>query len=126
KAEEPQAGSLRSSVAATPCVAQDANAAQNETHPSLFVQEPPAPPPNKTVTQLVFEFSKTGEMKFIGHLDLQHLLIRAARRANIFVAYTEGFNPCPKLSLALSLALYNEGLAEMAEIELSEEISAED
>ncbi|HEY9791536.1 MAG TPA: TIGR03960 family B12-binding radical SAM protein [Candidatus Obscuribacterales bacterium] len=126
KAEEPQAGSLRSSVAATPCVAQDANAAQNETHPSLFVQEPPAPPPNKTVTQLVFEFSKTGEMKFIGHLDLQHLLIRAARRANIFVAYTEGFNPGPKLSLALSLALYNEGLAEMAEIELSEEISAED
>jgi radical SAM family uncharacterized protein/radical SAM-linked protein len=103
-----------------------ATTTNSDTHPSLFVQEPPAPPPNKTVTKLVFEFSKTGDMKFIGHLDLQHLLIRAARRANIFVAYTEGFNPGPKLSLALSLALYNEGLAEMAEIELSEEISAED
>jgi radical SAM-linked protein len=65
-------------------------------------------------------------LKFIGHLDLQHLFIRAARRANIFVAHTEGFNPSPRLSLALSLALYYEGLGELAEIELSEQISAED
>lgn len=97
-----------------------------ETHPSLQFQSPPEPPPNTTQTRLIFEFKKTGELKFVGHLDLQHLLIRAARRASIFVAYTEGFNPSPKLSIALSLALYSEGLAEVAEIELSEQIHAED
>jgi radical SAM family uncharacterized protein/radical SAM-linked protein len=99
---------------------------EEPVHPSLMVQPPPEPPPNQTVVKLVFEFRKTDELRFIGHLDLQHLLIRAARRASIYVAYTEGFNPGPKLSLALSLALYNEGLAELAELELSEEINAED
>lgn len=95
-------------------------------HPSLAFQAPPEPPPNTTVTRLLFEFKKAGELKFIGHLDLQHLLIRAARRARIYVAYSEGFNPSPKLGLALSLALYSEGLAEVGEIELSEHISAEE
>jgi radical SAM family uncharacterized protein/radical SAM-linked protein len=97
-----------------------------EQHPSLAFQAPPEAPPNTTVTKLIFEFKKTGELRFIGHLDLQHLLIRAARRARIFVAYTEGFNPGPKLSLALSLALYSEGLAEVGEIELSESVSPDE
>lgn len=107
--------------AASPVVAPP-----DENHPSLQFEKPPEAPPNTTVTKLVFEFKKTGELRFIGHLDLQHLLIRAARRAKIFVAYSEGFNPSPKLSLALSLALYSEGLAEVGEIELSEHITPDE
>lgn len=99
---------------------------QDDTHPSLRFEQPAAPPPNVTVTKLVFEFKKTGELRFIGHLDLQHLLIRAARRARIYVAYSEGFNPSPKLSLALSLALYSEGMAEVGELELSEHITPDE
>jgi radical SAM family uncharacterized protein/radical SAM-linked protein len=98
----------------------------DDNHPSLQFQAPQEPPPNTSVCKLVFEFKKTGELRFIGHLDLQHLLVRAARRAKIFVSYSEGFNPSPKLSLALSLALYNEGLAEVGEIELSEVVTPED
>lgn len=97
-----------------------------DTHPSLEFQPPPEAPPNTTVTRILFEFKKTGELRFVGHLDLQHLLNRAARRARIYVAYSEGFNPSPKLSLALSLALYSEGLAEVGETELSEAIAPED
>jgi radical SAM-linked protein len=100
--------------------------ATDDNHPSLQFQKPQEPPANTTVCKLVVEFKKTGELRFIGHLDLQHLLVRAARRAKIFVSYSEGFNPSPKLSLALSLALYNEGLAEVGEIELSEHVSPED
>ena len=98
----------------------------DDNHPSLAFQPPPEAPSNATATRIAFELKKTGELRFVSHLDLQHLLIRAARRAKIFVAYTEGFNPGPKLSLALSLALYYEALAEVGEIELSEVIDAED
>lgn len=97
-----------------------------EPHPSLAYQAPPAALPNLTLTRLVFEFAKTGELKFISHLDLQHLLHRAARRAKIDIAHTEGFNPSPKLALALSLALYQEGLTEVGEIELSQEVGPDE
>lgn len=115
---------VRAQAAKEPAAA-DGNA-DRETHPSLFFEAPPAPESNRTLTKLIFEFKKTGELRFIGHLDLQHLFVRAARRADIHTAHTEGFNPQPKLSLALSLALYCEGLAELAEIELCQIISAED
>lgn len=90
----------------------------DDSHPSLFVTKPPEAPPNQAVLRLRFEFAKVGELKFIGHLDLQHLFQRAARRAQISLAYTEGFNPSPKLNLALSLSLYCEGLAEVGEVDL--------
>jgi radical SAM-linked protein len=100
--------------------------AEPETHPSLAFEKTPAAPPNQTMTKLLFEFSKTGELKFISHLDLQHLLARAARRARMNVSYSEGFNPGPKLGLALSLSLYLEGLAEVGEIELADAIEPEE
>ncbi len=99
---------------------------ETASHPSLAFAPPSPESPSKTITKIVFEFKKTGDLKFISHLDLQHLLARAARRAGIAVAFSEGFNPSPKLSLALSLALYIEGLAEVGEIELAEELSGQD
>ncbi len=103
-----------------------AEKAKEDVHPSLAFPAPPEPESNKTQTKFIFEFQKTGDLRFIGHLDLQQLFNRAARRADIHIAHTEGFNPQPKISLALSLALYCEGLAELAEIELCQIISAED
>jgi radical SAM family uncharacterized protein/radical SAM-linked protein len=99
-----------------------------DTHPSLAFESPPPEPVNQTQTQthLVFEFQKIGELKFISHLDLQHLLNRAARRAKIEVAHSEGFNPSPKLALALSLALYVEGTKEVGEIELCQSLGADE
>src|SRR5262249_54421084 len=89
-------------------------------------EKAPALPPNQTLTKLLFEFSKTGELKFISHLDLQHLLARAARRARLNVSYSEGFNPGPKLALALSLSLYLEGLGAIGEIELADQIEPDE
>lgn len=99
---------------------------EDDSHPSLFVSEPPTPPPTVAVERLRFEFQKKGELKFVGHLDLLHLFQRAARRARINLAYTEGFNPSPKLNLALSLPLYVEGLAELGEVDLCDPISPEE
>lgn len=97
-----------------------------DSHPSLFFMPPPAAPKVEGHCRIRFIFKKKGELKFISHLDIQHLLIRAARRAELSFAYTEGFNPAPKLSIALSLPLYSESIAEVAEAEFIEMLTAED
>ena len=91
-----------------------------DVHPSLFFEKPPEVPDNQVASRIRIEFCKKGDFKFISHLDLQHLLIRGARRANLTLAYTEGFSPSPKISIALSLPLFAEGGAELADIELAD------
>ncbi len=99
---------------------------EDDSHPSLFFMKPEEPKNIATKVKIRFEISKLGDLKFVGHLDLQHLLVRAIRRAQIEIAHTEGFNPSPKLALASALPLLQESLAEVAEIELSELIAAEE
>ncbi len=101
--------------------------ADGDVHPSLFVPEAPAESQNnlQSLSRVRIEFSKQGELKFISHLDLQHLLIRAGRRADLPFAYSEGFNPSPKVSIALSLPIFAESEAEICEIELSQNMDAE-
>lgn len=55
--------------------------------------------------KLRIKFSKTGTMKFISHLDLMRYVQKAFRRANIDVAYSQGYSPHPLLSFAAPLGL---------------------
>jgi radical SAM-linked protein len=50
-------------------------------------------------------FSRGEELKFISHLDIMRLWQRALHRADIPLAYTEGFSPHPRISLAAPLAV---------------------
>ena len=52
-----------------------------------------------------FLFSKRGVMRYISHLDLMRLFMRAARRANLPLYLTKGFHPHPKLILKRALKL---------------------
>ena len=97
-----------------------------DSHPSLFFQKPPEAPSNDVKTRLRFEFTKLGDLRFISHLDTQTLLIRGVRRSGINMAYSQGFNPSPKLSLASPLPIFFESESEIAELELAEELSADD
>jgi len=56
------------------------------------------------------KFAKKQLMRFISHLDLMRLFHRAARRADLPIALTQGFNPHPKISIkrALKLGLVSE------------------
>lgn len=98
-----------------------ANSQDDDSHPSLFFMEPKEKS-NKVVAKIRFQFTKLGQMRFISHLDLQHLFERAARRAGIQLAYSEGFNPSPKIALASALALFMQSEAEIGEMELAEAI----
>ncbi len=55
--------------------------------------------------KLRIKFSKTGTMKFISHLDLMRYVQKALRRAEIPVAYSQGFSPHQLLSFAAPLGL---------------------
>lgn len=96
-------------------------------HPSLFfVAKQATTGENTTAQTMRFSVSKSGDLRFISHLDLQQLLARAIRRANMALAYTNGFNPQPKLMMAAALPLFQESDGEVGELELAEEISADE
>ena len=57
-------------------------------------------------------------MKYIGHLDLMRLLMRAMRRADLPLKMSEGFSPHPKLSFKRALKLGLESEQEEAAIVL--------
>jgi len=50
-------------------------------------------------------FAKTAAMKYTGHLDLHKTWERTLRRARLPLAYSQGFNPQPKIQLASALPL---------------------
>ena len=66
-------------------------------------------------------FSKQGALRYTGHLDLHNLWERAARRAAIPLAYSQGFHPQPKIQLASALPLGFSSRAEMMDIWLKED-----
>jgi len=68
------------------------------------------------MNRLRIRFKRGEEIKFISHLDLIRVWQRAFRRAGVALAYSEGFNPHPKLSLAAPLALGITGEAELMDV----------
>ncbi|MCX5698920.1 MAG: TIGR03936 family radical SAM-associated protein [Candidatus Omnitrophica bacterium] len=73
-----------------------------------------------------FNFSKTGLMRYISHLDLMRLFMRAMRRAELPLKMTEGFSPHPKLSFKRALKLGVESQLEEASIVLKFPVAPED
>jgi radical SAM family uncharacterized protein/radical SAM-linked protein len=57
-------------------------------------------------------YSRTGQARYFGHLELVNILLRAIRRAGIPVAYSQGFHPMPKISFDDPLPLGYESLGE--------------
>ena len=71
-------------------------------------------------------FDKTGEAKYISHLDLMRCFTRAIRRARIPLWYTEGFNPHPYMQFSLPLSLGMQSVCESVDIRIEGEMSDED
>jgi radical SAM-linked protein len=71
-------------------------------------------------------FSKQGALRYTGNLDLQHLWERAARRAELPLAYSKGFHPQPKINLAAALPLGFSSRCEAMDMKLENDISLDD
>ncbi len=53
--------------------------------------------------RLRLRFTRDETLKYIGHLDMSRTWQRILRRADLPLAYSEGFNPQPKISFAAAL-----------------------
>lgn len=65
-------------------------------------------------------FAKRGDLRLVSHHDLMRCLERMARRADLPLAWSQGFNPRPKVAFTLALGLGIEGHREVVEMELAE------
>ena len=76
--------------------------------------------PNTTkVQRLRVWFGKQGNMALVSHLDLIRLFDRVVRRAGLPIAFTGGFHPMPRISVATALALGATSSGEIADFELT-------
>ena len=71
-------------------------------------------------------FVKQGALRYTGHLDLHKLWERAARRAELPLAYSQGFHPQPKMNMAAALPLGFSSRCEVMDMKLERDISLED
>lgn len=62
------------------------------------------------------QFSKTGDARFLGHLEMASIFARALKRAGITVKFTRGHHPKAKLSFLDTLPLGMESLAEFFKV----------
>ena len=73
--------------------------------------------------RLRVRFCRGEEVKFISHLDIIRLWQRAFHRAEIALAYSEGFNPRPRISLAVPLPVGVTSEAELMDVLCSRQVS---
>jgi len=71
-------------------------------------------------------YSKSGNLRFIGHLDTQRLFERALCRSTLPIRYTQGFSKHIRLNLASALPLGFIGRAEMLDFWLDEPLDIEE
>lgn len=70
------------------------------------------------------KFAKRGAMKFISHLDVMRYFQKVIKRANIDIAYSEGFNPHQIMSFASPLGVGLTSEAEYVDIEVNTTMSS--
>ena len=71
-------------------------------------------------------FVKQGALRYTGHLDLHKLWERAARRAELPLAYSQGFHPQPKMNMAAALPLGFSSRCEVMDMKLEHDIPLSD
>ena len=70
--------------------------------------------------ELRFRFVKEGRAAYLSHLDVMRTFQRAFIRAGMQVKHSEGFNPHPKMSIAMPLQLGCESRCEALDVSLLE------
>ena len=71
-------------------------------------------------------FAKSAPLRFIGHLDLHRAWERTLRRAGAPLAYSEGYNPRPRLNLGLALPLGCTSQGDLLDVMLEANWESED
>ena len=73
--------------------------------------------------RIIARFNKNEAARFVSHLDVQRLFQRAFRRADIPIAYSNGFNPHQQLSFATALTAGATSSAEWLDAKIDGDIA---
>lgn len=71
-------------------------------------------------------FSKMGRAKYISHLDLSSVIIRAMKRTKLPIWQTEGYNPRTYVTFMLPLSLGQEGEHEAMDFRMLEDVPTDE
>ncbi|MBQ2253324.1 MAG: DUF2344 domain-containing protein [Clostridia bacterium] len=74
----------------------------------------------------LMHFRKTGNARFLSHLDLARLFVRAFRRARLPLKFSEGFHAHPKVRFSPPLSVGVESLCEECVFTLIDEVRTTD
>ncbi|HEY6873372.1 MAG TPA: TIGR03960 family B12-binding radical SAM protein [Geobacteraceae bacterium] len=91
--------------------------AETHGHAPLPVQEPARL--QEEASRIRLRFRKTGAMRFVSHLELINLFVRAVARARVPIRFSQGFHPHPKFSFATALSVGVESWAEYMDMEIA-------
>jgi radical SAM family uncharacterized protein/radical SAM-linked protein len=81
--------------------------------------KPPEPPPAQ---RLWFRVARTGQGRFLAHLEVMNAWIRALRRAEAPLAYSQGFHPHPKVAFAAATPQGQESVGDYMDVTLVERV----
>ena len=70
--------------------------------------------------------SKKGDLKYISHLDWVGTFYKVLKRAGLNLAFSQGFNPSPKISASVALPIFVESEGEFLDIELHDKKTPEE
>ncbi len=79
----------------------------------------------RTAQRVRLIFGKGEEVKYVSHLGVLRAWERIVRRADLPLAYSQGFNQRPKLTFASALSVGHTGRQEVLDLELREPMSLE-
>jgi radical SAM family uncharacterized protein/radical SAM-linked protein len=82
--------------------------------------------PADAVQRMRFTFTKDRHMRFISHLDLVKIMQLIFRRSSLRVAYTQGFNPQPRMQFTPPLPMGFASRAEMMDVYFAEYYDSDD
>ena len=80
----------------------------------------------EAVQKIRFKFAKSGNMRFLSHLELVNAIIRAMRRSQLPISYSQGFSPRPKLSPGYALPVGVESEGEYVDVTLHQQMQPDE
>lgn len=73
-----------------------------------------------TVFTYRVHYSRLGDSRWYGHLELLQLVFRALQRSGLEVLFSSGFNPSPRVSFSQALPVGVESLVEYFDVDLAQ------
>ena len=72
---------------------------------------------NNNIIKYRVVFTKMEKARYLSHLELLRMFIRAFRRAGVSLVYSKGYHPTPKISFATALPVGMESLEEIMDFQ---------